>query len=66
MNEEKYQESCQLQNQLRQMQYDEKLSWKQRKRANDLYKELTNYPMWPSVHPNVVRKMVRQVKEAST
>ena len=63
MNERQYQESCRLQNQLRLMQYDETLTEKQRKKANDFYKEVCGYPYFPSVHPSVVRKMVERVLE---
>jgi len=61
MNEQQYLESCKLQNQLRNLQYDMKLTIKQRKKANDLFKELCNYPQFPSVHPDVVRKMLKEV-----
>ena len=63
MNEKEYLESCQLQKQLREMQYDETLTEHQRKMANIFYKELTTvYPQFPSIHPSVVRDMIARVK----
>ena len=53
-----------MQNQLRNMQYDENLSHKQKKLANEFYKELYGYPNWPFVHFEVVAKMIAKVGEA--
>ena len=63
MNEQQYLESCRLQNQLRKMQYDQKLTPKQRKKANEFYKAILNHPHFPSVYPDVVRKRIEQVLE---
>jgi len=61
MNEAEYLKSCRLQTMLRNLQCDEALTEKQRKKAKDFFKELYNYPQFPSVHPTVVEKMITKV-----
>jgi len=61
MNEAEFLKSCRLQSMLRNLQYDESLSQKQRKKANELYKELCSHPQFPNVHPSVIEKMIEKV-----
>jgi len=62
MNEADYLKSCKLRNQLRLMQYDVNLSQKQRKLANEFFKEIGEHPQYPFVHPDVIRKMISKIE----
>ena len=64
MSEDQFIEKCRLENKLFKMQYDESLTQKQRKMANEKIKEILTRKDYPCISKNVYEDAIREVLKA--
>lgn len=64
IEEKEFLESVKLERKLSEMQYDQSLTWQQRKIANEKLKEIINMPNYPYIPKEVYEKAIEQVKKA--
>jgi len=64
MSEDHFIEKCRLENKLFKMQYDESLTQKQRKIANEKIKDILTRKDYPCISKNVYEDAIREVLKA--